>query len=98
MTTNGVLAALGPGGWDWGHMGGGWLWWVWGLLTLTLLLSIGVLVVWLATRAGADRHPAPPRERSPLDRAQEVLAERYARGEISTEEYRERLANLSHRP
>lgn len=95
MTTTGALALLGPG---WGHMGDGRLWWIWGLLMVLLLLSIGALAVWLAVRAGANRPPAPPPTRSPLDRAQEILAERYARGEISTEEYQERLANLSRRP
>jgi putative membrane protein len=43
-------------------------------------------VVWLIVRR-RDRH-------GPLDRAQEVLAERFARGEISGEEYRARLDEL----
>jgi uncharacterized membrane protein len=32
--------------------------------------------------------------REPRTDAREILAERYARGEISNEEYRERLGNL----
>jgi putative membrane protein len=35
-----------------------------------------------------------PRERSGSERARDVLAERYARGEVSTEEYRERMTHL----
>ena len=37
--------------------------------------------------------PRPPRR--PLDSARALLAERYARGELSGEEYRERLDELS---
>jgi putative membrane protein len=45
-------------------------------------------VVWfVATRSG-------PRPTAPTDRAREILAERYARGEITGEEYRERLDTL----
>jgi putative membrane protein len=44
--------------------------------------------VWLiASRTG-------PRATPPTDRPRGILAERYARGEISTEEYRERLDAL----
>jgi putative membrane protein len=35
-----------------------------------------------------------PGERSGADRARDILAERFARGELSVEEYRERLAQL----
>lgn len=64
------------------------------LLTLALLalavLGIWALIVWLRnnrTRAGT---PAPGTHR----RARELLDERYARGELTTEEYRERLETL----
>jgi putative membrane protein len=52
-----------------------------------LLLWAGLIatVVWFATRG------ARPPERSGVERARDVLAERYARGELTTEEYRERL-------
>lgn len=59
-------------------------WWpVWPLLWLLVLGGI----VWAVTR----------RRRGPWsggDRAEDILAERYARGEISSEEYRERLEGL----
>jgi putative membrane protein len=59
-------------------------WWpIWPILWAAL---IGV-AVWLVVRR---------RDRGfdPLNRAREVLAERYARGELSIEEYRARLADL----
>ena len=57
------------------------------LVPLLWLALIGGLVWWL-TRGG--RLPG----RSGLERAQEILAERYARGEVSSEEYRERVEHL----
>ena len=38
------------------------------------------------------RRPAP--KRSDVERARDVLAERYAGGELTTDEYRERLEQL----
>jgi putative membrane protein len=57
-------------------------------------LSVGLIVggIWLVFRNGPDAPWAG--RRSGAERAAEVLAERYARGEISTDEYRERLAHL----
>lgn len=86
------LAVAGPGGW--GHMGGGGWSWLWATaMVLTWVLVIGA-VAWLigaaARRPGGAAVPPP----SGTDRARAILAERYARGEISTEEYDERLAKL----
>ncbi len=76
-------------------MGMGWVWLFW------LLLIIGVvLLVVLAVRAiggGITRGPGSEvsAARSPArSRAREVLDERYARGELTIEEYRERLQTL----
>ena len=85
----GVLADAGDG---WGHMGGwggGWMW-LWGLAMMALFV---VLIVWLVRATSGPSAPLPP-ERSSADRAREILAERYARGDLSTEEYRERVAEL----
>ena len=70
------------------------------LLGLVLLAGVVVLVV-VAVRAfgvGVDHHRpgalpsmAPPVHGS---RAREILEERYARGEIDTEEFQERIRNL----
>lgn len=80
-------------GWH-GHMGWGGGWWmlIWGTLMMAGLM---VLVVWLvrtsATGSGVDRGSG---REDPLASARRILAERYARGELSTEEYRERLDQL----
>ncbi len=76
-------------------MGSGWMWW-WGLLAMIVLLlvfgALAALVVRsLGSHAGGSRGPADP---GPNHRAKALLAERYARGEIDTQEYRERLSEL----
>lgn len=64
------------------------------LLTLALLalavLGIWALIVWLRNNRPATGTPAP----GGRSRARELLEERYARGELTTEEYRERLEVL----
>lgn len=79
-------------GWD-GHMrwGGGWWMLVWGTL---MMVGIVVLIVWLVrTTAGGGSAGTPVED--PLASARGILGERYARGELSTEEYRERLNELA---
>lgn len=61
-----------------------WLGPLWGLLWIGLIVG----GIWLIARGGRG-----PRRFGP-ERAAEVLAERYARGEISTDEYRERPSHL----
>ncbi|MDW3221036.1 MAG: SHOCT domain-containing protein [Acidimicrobiales bacterium] len=91
VTLLGILADAGDG---WDHMGGwggGWMW-LWGVAMMALF---AMLLVWLVRVSGAG--PASqegPLPRDPSDRAREILAERYARGELSTEEYRERVGEL----
>lgn len=67
---------------DWG--------WGWGIVLMILSWGLIVALVWAAIRAfthdGDRRDPA----RDPKD----VLAERYARGEIDAAEYQERLRVL----
>jgi uncharacterized membrane protein len=65
----------------WDHGG---FWFPFGLLWLAVLAA----GIWLAVRALRPRTP------SGLERAQDILAERYARGEHTSEEYRERLEQL----
>jgi putative membrane protein len=52
------------------------------------LVLLGVLIWFLVTRGRRWRPP------SGTDRASDILAERFARGEITGEEYRERLEQL----
>ena len=62
-------------------------WWpLWPLLWLGLIVT----VVWLFTR----RRWSAGRPRNGVERASDILAERYARGEITSEEYRERLEQI----
>jgi putative membrane protein len=66
---------------------GGHGWWpVWPLLWL---LVIGAVIWFVARRRGPSDRPQDGN-----DRAKGILAERFARGEISGEEYRERLDQL----
>jgi len=79
-----------------GYGGGGWMWIFGGLMMLGVLVLIG-LAVW-AIIAGTNRE-ARTAATSPVDvsgraRTRQVLDERYARGEIDSEEYTERLHTL----
>jgi putative membrane protein len=60
--------------------------WFWPLVPLAWLLVFFVLARFVFWRGPNWRHAGPD--------ARAILAERYARGEISLEEYRERLGNL----
>ncbi|MGZ4689033.1 MAG: SHOCT domain-containing protein [Acidimicrobiia bacterium] len=64
-----------------------WMWLWGGLMMLLIVAGIGI-VVWAILRSA---QPNVPRTH---DRAREILAERYARGEITSEEYRERSQQL----
>jgi putative membrane protein len=66
-----------------GHHG----WWP---LWLLVWAAVFATIVWLLVRRGRGRGDGG----DPLDRARVVLAERFARGEIAADEYRERLAEL----
>jgi len=73
-----------------GHMdgwGGGWMW-LWGAL---MMVIVAIAIVWLVRAAASGTRGHAP---SGSDRARAILAERYARGELTTEEYRERLDHL----
>ena len=66
---------------------GGWAgpWW---FLVPVLWIALVVLIVWLVIRS--RRSPGS----TPLDGAIEILAVRFARGEIETDEYRRRLDEI----
>jgi putative membrane protein len=66
---------------------GGWAWWFAPLWILPWLAVAG-LAIWLVAHGGWWPRPAGG------DRAREILAERYARGGLSTEEYQERMDQL----
>lgn len=78
----------------WMDMGSGMGWgWLFGLLLLGGVIALVVLIVRLVSdgsrRSGAGQHPDPER-----NRARTILDERYARGEIDTAEYQERLRTM----
>lgn len=79
-----------------GGMGGTGLMWVFGLLVLAgVIVLVVVLVKTLSGRS--SNTGAPDHGRAPgadPGRGREILQERYARGELSAEEYRERLQTL----
>ena len=73
-------------------MGWGWMWIFWVLIVIGVVL-LAIVVIHLlrgrGTRAG-EEHDRPERATGALS-ARQILEQRYARGEIDTEEYRERL-------
>jgi putative membrane protein len=73
----------------WNHDGTGTHWWFVVGLVLVLLL-IGLVVALLVRTGAAPEHPVAPQRSA----AEELLAERLARGEIDPDEYRERLTAL----
>jgi len=70
--------------------GGGWMW-LWGVAMMVLFV---VLIIWFARSADGPTGPTRNSQQEPGARAREILAERYASGEISTDEYRERGSEL----
>ena len=86
VSTAAILLAQSDEG-RWGHMsgwGGGWMW-LWGTLMMLSWVVLIAAAVWLVAR---------PFGRRP-NRAREILDERYARGDLTTDEYRERVDQLA---
>lgn len=67
---------------------GGWSWWGW-CIGAAVMLLFWALVAWIAVNLFRSNNNAPP-SRSPED----ILAERYARGEIDQDEYQRRRDTL----
>jgi len=89
----------------WGNgYGSGWMWMFGIMVFLGLILVIGA-VVWAISRGnhsggqgqyGADRTSQPQPGSGPgSSKARQMLDERYARGEIDAQEYRDRRDALS---
>jgi putative membrane protein len=75
------------GDWNDNMMGGnGSGWWI-GLMMVLSIAALAV-IVWLIARSSHPSGAGPSRT------ARDILHERYARGEIDSKEYDERLGNL----
>ena len=75
-------------GWDDGAWSAG-AWLVMGLMMVVFWVAVIGLVVWLVQSVGTDKNPSQTGA-SPTTRADEVLAERFARGEIDEDEFKRR--------
>ena len=81
-------------------MGNGWgMGWMWFIGPLIVAGTVLLMVVLLrgsgaGSQGGGGELPPPRGSRGQRSRAQEILDERYARGEIDDEEYRERQGHL----
>lgn len=79
--------------------GNGWMWGFGGLLMLILMALIG-LAVWFAIsnanrqQISANIATAPTSDVAGRERTRQLLDDRYARGDLTTEEYTERLRTL----
>ncbi len=87
----GGLPALADMDWGWGHHS----WWGGGLMMLLWVLLVVAIVVVLV--GAFDRRDQARDHVAPASDAEQVLAGRYARGEIDETEYRARLAVLKER-
>lgn len=91
-----VVYLLADRGSDFGHMGwGDGAWWMmlfWGPVLVMALIAVAV---WAVRSSPTGRDGSASAKGDPLDGARRILAERYARGELDSEEYRERMEQLS---
>jgi putative membrane protein len=79
MTTMRTIPLLMAGGWHHGHH-----WWIVFPILLLLLIAAAIALFWRRGRSPGDGN----------DSSRRILGERFARGEINADEYRERLAQL----
>ena len=78
----------------WGNYGmSGWSWVFGGLVVIGVVILIIVLVR-RSTPVQSDTPSVPPTVADGAPSPKQILDERYARGELTTEEYRERVTTL----
>lgn len=84
-------------GWMWNHGYGGWGWGGWILTAMVMVVFFALVITAIAAAVrylsgpghSGVRHTAPPGRRP-----EDLLADRFARGEIDDEDYRRRVALL----
>src|SRR5215212_6282877 len=89
---------MGQQGWGPGGMmgQGGWgVWWMLGMLVPLLFLGgLIALIAWVVVHLTSSRHGESTLGTTRQDSAEEILRQRFARGEIDAEEYEERRRTL----
>ncbi len=81
----------------WGGFGWGWMMVIGMLMMVLFWAAIIALVIWgvrALSRGTTTGHPAQPGPLPPRGRALDILQERYARGEITLEQYEEMRKRL----
>lgn len=83
------------GGFD-GVMGGGWgaFGWLWMLIPLLFWGGLLALIAWAVVRVFPGQRDSADFSRTQAKPAEEVVRERFARGEIDAEEYEDSLEVL----
>lgn len=77
-------------------MGGAAWFWLFGFIGLALLIVVAIRALGggISRGSGPDTNTSPGDRQPETSRARQLLDERYARGELNTEEYRERIQAL----
>ncbi|MEL7157236.1 MAG: SHOCT domain-containing protein [Actinomycetota bacterium] len=75
---------------NWGN-GGWWMMLFWGPV---LVIALVGMVIWAVRSTSEGGGGSTAAGVDPLDGARRILAERYARGELDSEQYRDRLERL----
>jgi putative membrane protein len=82
-----------------GYSGGAWMWVLGCLITVMLIVLVGLAGWAFATAMRSQRNEPVAQPSTPpngeRDRSRQVLDERYARGEMTTDEYNERRQTLT---
>jgi putative membrane protein len=87
-----MMYGQGYGYGGYGNMMGGFGGWLFLLFGLLILAGIVLLVVWaVRSMSGSAQHPQPPRS---TDDACAIAKTRYAKGEITKEQYEEMCKTL----
>jgi putative membrane protein len=75
------------GGPPWAQHGGGGFWGPWMLIPFLFWVGLLAFIAWILTRLFPRRRGRDGEAEPPRDSAEEILRERFARGEVSEGEY-----------